>query len=135
MHEDIIAQTRERINEKWKCFRECSTKKRRKLRDHEFTFFVEYDGSMEDAFVFMLDGVEVDKIGLGYAGPRSDDFVRIVTTMKERDFQEVSYLYEPGEACLYFSRRNESIYIELPHMEDGFFLRYDYFVERILEGC
>jgi len=89
---------------------------------------------VEDAFRFELDGKEADLIGLGYAGPRSDDFVRIVTGMKERDLQEVGYLYEPGEANILFSRRKENIYIELPHMEDGFFLKYDYFVEKILEG-
>ena len=37
-------------------------------------------------------------LGLGYAGPRKDDFVRIVTDLKEKDLQEAGYLYEPGEA-------------------------------------
>jgi hypothetical protein len=46
----------------------------------------------------------------------------------------VGYLYEPGEANILFSRRKENIYIEMPHMNDGFFLRYAYFVEKILEG-
>ena len=54
--------------------------------------------------------------------------------LKERDLQEVGYLYEPGEANILFSRRKEYIYIEIPHMKDGFFLRYEYFVEKILEG-
>ena len=53
---------------------------------------------------------------------------------KEKDTQEVGYLYEPGEANLLFSRRKENIYIELPHMDDGFFLSYAFFVEKILEG-
>jgi hypothetical protein len=61
-------------------------------------------------------------------------FVRIVTNLKEKDLQEVGYLYKPGEANMLFSRRNENIYVELPHMEDGLFLRYDYSVEKILEG-
>ena len=122
------------IAEKWKYFRECSSKKRKKLLDHSFDFYVEYDYGREDAFRFELDGKEAALIGLGYAGPRSDDFVRIVTNLKEKDLQEVGYLYEPGEANILFSRRKENIYIELPHMEDGFFLRYAYFVQKILEG-
>ena len=122
------------IAEKWKYFRECSSKKRKKLLDHSFAFHVEYDYGVEDAFRFELDGKEAALIGLGYAGPRSDEFVRIVTSLKEKDLQEVGYLYEPGEANLLFSRRKEHIYIELPHMDDGFFLRYDYFVEKIMEG-
>ena len=72
-------------------------------------------------------------VGLGYAGPRKDDFVKIVTNLKEKDLQEVGYLYEPGEANLLFSRRREHIYIELPYYENGFFMRYHYFVEKILE--
>ena len=122
------------IAEKWKYFRECSSKKRKKLLDHSFAFHVEYDYGMEDAFRFELDGKEAALIGLGYAGPRSDEFVRIVTSLKEKDLQEVGYLYEPGEANILFSRRKENIYIEMPHMNDGFFLRYAYFVEKILEG-
>ena len=122
------------IAEKWKYFRECSSKKRKKLLDHSFAFHVEYDYGVEDAFRFELDGKEAALIGLGYAGPRSDEFVRIVTSLKEKDLQEVGYLYEPGEANILFSRRKENIYIEMPHMNDGFFLRYAYFVEKILEG-
>lgn len=131
----LTEEKRAGIVEKWAYFRGCSRKKRKKLLDHTFAFYVEYDCGVEDAFRFELDGEEADLIGLGYAGPRKDDFARIVTRMKERDLQEVGYLYEPGEANLLFSRRMEHIYIELPHRKDGFFLRYPYFVERILEGC
>ena len=130
----LTDETKARVVEKWKYFRECSSKKRKKLLDHSFDFYVEYDYGREDAFRFELDGKEAALIGLGYAGPRSDDFVRIVTNLKEKDLQEVGYLYEPGEANILFSRRKENIYIELPHMEDGFFLRYAYFVQKILEG-
>jgi hypothetical protein len=130
----LTDETKARVVEKWKYFRECSSKKRKKLLDHSFAFHVEYDYGMEDAFRFELDGKEAALIGLGYAGPRSDEFVRIVTSLKEKDLQEVGYLYEPGEANILFSRRKENIYIEMPHMNDGFFLRYAYFVEKILEG-
>ena len=130
----LTDETKARVVEKWKYFRECSSKKRKKLLDHSFAFHVEYDYGVEDAFRFELDGKEAALIGLGYAGPRSDEFVRIVTSLKEKDLQEVGYLYEPGEANILFSRRKENIYIEMPHMNDGFFLRYAYFVEKILEG-
>ncbi len=130
----LTEEKKAEIVEKWKYFRECSRRKRQKLLDHTFAFYVEYDGGAEDAFRFELDGEEADVIGLGYAGPRKDDFVRIVTHLKERDLQVAGYLYEPGEADLLFSRRKEHVYVELPHMEDGFFLRYDFFVEKILEG-
>ena len=122
------------IAEKWKSFRESNSKRRKKLLNHTFEFYIEYDCGVEDAFRFELDGEEAALVGLGYAGPRKDDFVRIVTNLKPKDLQEVGYLYEPGEANILFSRRNEHIYIELPHMQEGFFLRYGYFVEKILEG-
>lgn len=130
----LTGEKKSRVAEKWKYFRECGGRKRKKLLDHRFAFRVAYDGGVEDAFRFELDGKETE-IGLGYAGPRKDDFVRIVTNLKEKDLQELGYLYEPGEAELLFSRRKENVYIELPHMEDGFFLRYSYFVEKILEGA
>ena len=131
----LTEEKKARIAEKWAYYRDCSSKKRKKLRDHSFAFYVEYeyDWGVEDAFRFEVDE-ETHVIGLGYAGPRSDDFVRIVTNLKEKDIQEVGYLYEPGEANLLFSRRKENIYIELPHMDDGFFLSYAFFVEKILEG-
>ena len=131
----LTEEKKARIVEKWAYYRECSSKKRKKLRDHSFAFYVEYeyDWGVEDTFRFEVDE-ETHVIGLGYAGPRSDDFVRIVTNLKEKDTQEVGYLYEPGEANLLFSRRKENIYIELPHMDDGFFLSYAFFVEKILEG-
>ena len=81
----LTDETKARVVEKWKYFRECSSKKRKKLLDHSFDFYVEYDYGREDAFRFELDGKEAALIGLGYAGPRSDDFVRIVTNLKEKD--------------------------------------------------
>ena len=122
------------IAAKWAYFRECSSKKRKKLLNHTFAFYVEYDCGTEDAFRFELDGEEAALVGLGYAGPRSADFVWIVTHLKEKDLQEAGYLYEPGEAAILLSRRKDYVYIELPHNEEGFFLRYAYFVEKILEG-
>lgn len=129
----LTEEKRNRISEKWKQFRESGSGKRKKMLEHTFAFYVKYNMGEEDAFHFHLDGVEV-VVGLGYAGPRMDGFVRIVTSMKERDLLEVGYLYEPGASDLLFSRRKENIYIELPYMEDGFFLRYSYFIERIMEG-
>ena len=131
----LTDEKRAEIAKKWEYYRECSRKKRKKLRDHSFAFYVEYDGGVEDAFRFELDGEEVALVGLGYAGPRSDEFVRIVTNLKEKDLQEVGYLYEPGEANILFSRRGDNIYIEMPHGGEGFFLRYDYFVEQVRGTC
>ena len=48
------------VVEKWNYFRECSSKKRKRLLDHQFAFYVEYDCGVEDAFRFELDGKEVD---------------------------------------------------------------------------
>ena len=47
------------VVEKWNYFRECSSKKRKRLLDHQFAFYVEYDCGVEDAFRFELDGKEV----------------------------------------------------------------------------
>ena len=54
--------------------------------------------------------------------------------LKEKDFEAFVFLDEPGEHIVLLSRRQEKIYVELPGMEDGFFLRYDMFVEKILES-
>ena len=70
---------------------------------------------------------------ISYIGPDVRAFVECVTALKEKDFEEFVFLDEPGEHHVLLSRRQEKIYIELPGMEDGFFLRYDVFVEKILE--
>ncbi|MBR2835620.1 MAG: hypothetical protein IKE43_07940 [Coriobacteriales bacterium] len=107
----LTEEKKAEIAEQWKRFRESDSKKRERMLNHKFAFIVKYDCGVEDAFCFELDGEEADVIGLGYAGPRLDDFVRIVTNLKEKDLKEVGYLYEPGEANLLFSRRKENIYI------------------------
>ena len=130
MNEDIRART----VEKWKIFREGDSRKRKKLTGHAFSFCIDDIGSGWEYIHFELDGKAVCSCRVSYIGPDVHAFVRTVTELKEKDFLEFAFLDEPGEYDFVFSRRGDAVYIELPRMEDGFFLKYDYFVERVMEG-
>ena len=133
MSEERLSAERAAIAAKWEYFRKRKSDRKRKLLDHEFAFRVDDVGAGWEYIRFELDGKTVDSFRVSYIGPGVRDFVDSVTGMKEKDFKEVVFYDEPGEHHLLFSRRYGSIYIKLPAMEDGFFLRYDYFADRILE--
>ena len=60
-------------------------------------------------------------------------FVNDVSRLKEKDLLEFVFMDEPGEHPVLVSRRMDNVYIELPGMEDGVFLKYAGFVEQITE--
>lgn len=133
MYKEQQAQKKAAIAEKWKAYRESSKKIRKRLADHSFAFCIDDIGAGWEYVHFELDGKTVDSFRVSYIGATVRDFVSCVTNMKEKDFQEIIFMSEPSEYSLLFSRRKDLIYIKLPHMKDGFFLKYDEFKEQILE--
>lgn len=127
------ARMKAEISEKWNSFRKSGKAQRKRMLDHSFRFCIDDIGTGWEYIHFELDGKTVDSFRVSYIGATVRDFVSCVTEMKERDFKEIVFMSEPGEYSLLFSRRKELVYIRLPHMEDGFFLRYDVFVESITE--
>ena len=123
-----------RAAEKWKMFREAGSRKRKRLLDHTFEFCIDDVGSGWEYIHFELDGRSTGTYRVSYIGPDVHAFVNAVTGLKEKDFMEFTFLDEPGQYDLLFSKRQENIYIELDGFEDGFFLRYNYFTEKITEG-
>lgn len=123
-----------RAADKWAYYRECTPKKRKKLSDHEFAFRIDDTGAGWEYVHFELDGKTVSSFRISYIGPDVRSFVECTKNLKEKDFEAFVFLDEPGEHIVLLSRRQEKIYVELPGMEDGFFLRYDMFVEKILES-
>lgn len=131
---DRLSDNRARVNEQWRIFREGSSKKRRKLLDHSFAFCIDDIGSGWEYIHFELDGKSTSTYRVSYIGPDVHAFVRTVTELKDRDLLEFAFLDEPGQYDLLFSRRQDNVYIELEGLDGGFFLKYEYFLEKIMEG-
>jgi hypothetical protein len=131
---DDLADKKAKAAEKWAYYRESNPKKRKRLSDHTFAFCIDDVGAGWEYVHFELDGKTVSSFRVSYIGPDVRAFVECVTALKEKDFEEFVFLDEPGEHHVILSRRQEKIYVELPGMEGGFFLRYDVFAEKILES-
>ena len=131
-----MSKTEERkaaIAERWQYYRTRKSQRKRNLVNHESAFRVDDVGAGWEYVHFELDGKTVGSYRVSYIGPGVRDFVETVTHMKEKDYQEVVFCSEPGEYVLQFSRRGDNIYVWLPSMEDGFFLKYDAFVDQVTE--
>ena len=127
------AERKAAVAEKWQYFRTRKSQRKRNLLNHDFAFRVDDVGAGWEYVHFELDGRIVGSYRVSYIGPGVRDFVETVTRMKEKDYQEVVFCDEPGEYVLQFSRRGDNVYIKLPAMEDGFFLKYDAFVDQVTE--
>lgn len=132
--EACLTDSRARVAEKWKDFREGSAKRRKRMLGHTFAFCIDDIGSGWEYVHFEVDGKNVCSCRVSYIGPDVHAFVRTVTSLKDRDLVEFTFLNEPGGYDFLFSRRDGNIYVELPNRESGLFLRYDYFVEQIMDG-
>ena len=121
------------VSEKWERFMKCSDQEKEKLLDHTFSFCIDDVGSGWEYIHFDLDGENIASCRVSYIGPDLHAFFNSISDLKEDDFEELVFLDEPGEYRFLFSRRNEYIYIEMPDMEEGFFLKYDYFMDRVSE--
>lgn len=127
------AEKKTRAAERWKHFRESSNKTRKKLLDHSFALCIDDIGAGWEYVHFELDGKTVSSFRISYIGPDLHAFLSVVRNLKEKDFAEVVFMDEPGEHPVLLSRRMDNIYIKLPGMEDGFFMKYAGFVAQITE--
>ena len=119
--------------EKWQYFRECSPQKRKRMFKKSFAFCIDDIGAGWEYIHFELSGETVSSFRVSYIGPGVRAFAETVADMKEKENTEFVFLDEPGEHRVFLSRRKDNIYVELPGMEEGFFLRYAVFKDKILE--
>lgn len=105
----------------------------KKLLDHSFALCIDDIGAGWEYVHFELDGKTVSSFRISYIGPDVQMFVNDVSRLKEKDFLEFVFMDEPGEHPVLVSIRMDNVYIELPGMEDGVFLKYAGFVEQITE--
>ena len=121
------------IAEKWEYFRECSPQKRKRMLNKKFAFVIEDVGAGWEYIRFELGGRTVSSFRASYIGPGARAFAEEAADLKEKENREFVFMDEPGEHCVLMSRRKDNIYVELPGMDEGFFLRYRVFVEKIME--
>ena len=119
--------------EKWQYFRDCKPQKRKKLLKKDFAFRIDDIGAGWEYIHFELGGKTVSSFRVSYIGPGVRSFAEEAASMKEKENKEFVFMDEPGQHTVFLSRRKENIYIELPGMDEGFFLRYAMFVEKIME--
>ena len=119
--------------ERWQYFRECSPQKRKRMLKKSFAFCIDDIGAGWEYIHFELGGETVSSFRASYIGPGVRAFAETVADLKEKENTEFVFMDEPGEHRVFLSRRKENIYVELPGMEEGFFLRYAAFKDRIME--
>ena len=49
----LTDEKKARIAGKWQYFKECSSRRRKKLLDHTFAFYIDYDYGVEDDALFL----------------------------------------------------------------------------------
>ena len=119
--------------EKWQYFRECSPQKRKRMLKRSFAFCIDDIGAGWEYLRFELGGNTVSSFRASYIGPGARAFAEAAANMKEKENTEFVFMDEPGEHRVFLSRRKDNIYVELPGMDEGFFIRYNTFVDKITE--
>jgi hypothetical protein len=99
----------------------------------DFAFCIDDIGAGWEYIRFELGGKTVSSFRASYIGPGVRSFVDEVANMKEKENKEFVFLDEPGQHTVFLSRRRDNIYIELPGMDEGFFIRYNAFADKIME--
>ena len=117
----------------WQSFHSVGKEKQSALTDHTFSFFLDDTGAGWEYVHFVLDD-ESYSFRISYIGPDVSDFVNTSTSLDKKESVQFTWYDEPGEYTWLFSRRDDLIYVEAPYVENGFFLRYDYFRTEILKG-
>ena len=81
--------------------------------------------------------VSVDGVSACYhisdIGDDSGDFLDFVCRLAPDTESVFSWSREPGSYDWYFSRRGELVYVEIPDIPTGIFMRYDDFVRSVRE--
>ena len=65
-------------------------------------------------------------------GNSADDFLKFVRELAPDAKGYFSWSREPGSYDWYFSRRGELLYVEIPGIRDGIFIRYDDFARQMM---
>ena len=123
----------QKVQRIWQAFRNVGQEKQTGLTDHIFSFHIDEVGAGWEYVHFILDD-EGFGFRISYIGPSVTDFVKSMTTLKKKESKEFTWYDEPDEYTWIVSRLNDIVYVEPPISEDGFYLKYEYFKDQILEG-
>ena len=121
-----------KLQRAWQPFRDAGQEKQTELTDHTFSFHIDEIGAGWEYVHFILDD---DGFGfrISYIGPGVTDFVKSMTTLK-KESKEFTWYDEPDEYTWFVSRLKDIVYVEPPISVNGFYLKYLYFRNQILEG-
>ena len=122
-----------KVQRAWQPFREAGKEKQTELTGHTFSFHIDEIGAGWEYVHFILDD-EGFGFRISYIGPSVTDFVKSMTTMKKIESKEFTWYDEPDEYTWFVSRLKDIVYVEPPIAVNGFYLKYDYFRDQILEG-
>ena len=117
----------------WKSFRAAGREKQAELADHTFSFHIDDTGTGWEYVHFVPDnkkyGFRISDIGPGVSA-----FVEAMTSLQKKESKLFTRDDGPGEYTRAVSRLKDVVYVEYPTGNGGFFLKYDYFRDRILAG-
>ena len=121
-----------RAAEKWNELRPLSGEERRQaLNQHALTFRLDDIGAGWEYVHFELDQKTVEAFRISYIGPDVNSFISELENLKEEDSGEIVFCDEPGEYPLFFARKKDILYIELPAMKKGVFQEYASFLSQV----
>ena len=121
-----------RAAEKWNELKSFSEETRRQaLNQHTLTFRLDDIGAGWEYVHFELDRKTVDAFRISYIGPDVNSFISGLENLKEEDSGEIVFCDEPGEYPLFFARKKDVLYIELPAMKKGVFQEYASFLSQV----
>ena len=129
-HQKMLDRKVQRI---WQSFRDVGQEKQTELTAHTFSFHIDDIGAGWEYVHFVLDNEEFG-FRISYIGPGVSDFVESMTSLQKTESKDFTWYDEPGEYTWIVSRLNDIVYVEPPYGTDGFYLKYDYFKDQILEG-
>ena len=117
----------------WQSFRDVGQEKQSSLTSHTFSFYIDDIGTGWEYVHFVLDDNGFG-FRISYIGPGVSEFVESMTSLKKKESKDFTWYDEPGEYTWFVSRLDDYVYIEAPSQKYCFFLKYEYFKNKILEG-
>ncbi len=121
----------------WRKYEKLGPKKREEVLRHTFAWSPGRMGrcGWQDLSV-SLDGktayYHVSDVGC-HSGDAGDDLIRWVKSLPPHADGYFSWSREPGSYDWYFSRREDILYMEVPEIRDGVFMRYGDFLRALTE--
>lgn len=134
---ELLAETeaqKEKAARLWREYRKKPAEAREKLLHHTLG----YSAGVMGPIGWQDISVSVDGASAHYhisdIGDDSDDFLDFVEKLPSEADSWFSWSREPGSYDWFFSRRDELLYVEVPDVPAGIFIRYDDFVKSIRAG-